>query len=118
MILQGKRVDLPQLQAELLAAGVAVARGLGTAGDELHTYDGSGDPLDVTGATAQSVLAAHVPPAPIDYGTDAQPPDQLTTAVANLRAYIGLATPTAAQTTAAVRLLCRIALFLLRRLLP
>lgn len=116
MNLNGKRVDLPQLQAELATAGVPVP-GLGTAGDDLHTYTATGEPTDLPAAAAP-VVTAHTPP-PIpptpDYGTDAQPSDQIATAVTNLRNYLALATPTAAQTAAVIRLLCRVALFVLRR---
>ena len=41
---------------------------------------------------------------------------QIATAKANLRAYRDLASPTTAQTTATVKLLCRVVLNLLRRL--
>lgn len=59
MILNGKRVDLGQLQTELATAGIT-ANGLGTSGDDLHTYDSKGVPIDLpAGATA--VIAAHVP---------------------------------------------------------
>lgn len=59
MRLNRKRVDLPQLQAELIAAGVNVPA-LGTAGDDLHTYDAAGDSADLPPAAA-AVIAAHVP---------------------------------------------------------
>lgn len=54
-------VNLPQLAAELTAAGVA-HRSLGTIGDQLHTYDEAGVPVDLP-AGAVAVVAAHTPPA-------------------------------------------------------
>lgn len=63
MILNGKRVDLPQLQAEFATAGI-VAAGLGTTGDDLHTYDQTGEAIDLP-AGAAAVVAAHVPPLPV-----------------------------------------------------
>ncbi len=39
---------------------------------------------------------------------------QAVDALANLRAYVALAAPTSAQTTAAVKLLCRVAISLIR----
>jgi hypothetical protein len=66
MQLNGKHVDLPLLKIEATAAGVVVGD-LGTAGDELVTYDAGGHTVDVPAAMAP-VLAAHVAPAPItDY---------------------------------------------------
>lgn len=62
MNLNGKKIDLPQLKAEADAAGVVVGD-LGTAGDELVTYDEDGHTIDVPAEMAP-VLAAHVPPAP------------------------------------------------------
>lgn len=122
MILNGKRIDLPQLEAELTAAGVTHRR-LGTVGDDLHTYTATGGYQDLP-AGAGAVIAAHVPPpipAAPDYGADLQTPaefaSQAAVAVTNLRAYINAPAPTAGQTTAVVKLLCRIALVLIRRAL-
>lgn len=60
MNLNGKRVELVQLQQEMIAAGVQVSA-LGTTGDDLHTYDQNGAAIDVPGGAAV-VVAAHVPP--------------------------------------------------------
>lgn len=57
--LNGKVVDLVQLQTELVAAGFTV-NGLGQIGDTLVTYDNHGNPIDLP-AGAATVLAAHVP---------------------------------------------------------
>ncbi len=59
--LNGKQVNLAQLTAEMIAAGINITA-LGINGDELHTYTNEGEiaPLP-SGATA--VLAAHVPEA-------------------------------------------------------
>src|SRR5262245_20866637 len=59
--LQGKRVDLGQLQTELEAAGIPVEYGLGTADDYLYEYDAEGAPVELP-AEAQPVVDAHVPP--------------------------------------------------------
>ena len=122
MMLDGKRVDLPQLKDELITAGIDVPA-LGTAGDDLHTYDEDGAPTDLPPAAA-AVLAAHTPP-PLpdvpDFGNDVQTPQDFTAqaaeAVASLRAYIGAASPTQGQTVAVVKLLCRVGLYLIRRAL-
>jgi hypothetical protein len=63
--LNGKRVDLLQLEAELTAASILI-RGLGIAGDDLHTYDADGVVIDVPVAAA-AVVAAHVPPSTVVY---------------------------------------------------
>lgn len=69
MNLNGKRVDLPQLKVEATAAGVAVGD-LGTAGDQLVTWDSDGHTIDVPAGMA-AVLAAHVAPAPMtDYAAE------------------------------------------------
>lgn len=115
MRLNGKRVDLPQLQSELLTAGVSV-RGLGTQGDDLHTYNGGGTIVDVP-ASAQAVVDAHIPPPippPADYGTDLTPRAQIADAITQLRTYLGVAAPTAAQSATALKLLIRVVLFMLR----
>lgn len=67
MILHGKAVNLPQLEAELAAADIEV-RALGTAGDDLHTYDEDGAAIDLP-AEAAAVVAAHEPepPPPSDF---------------------------------------------------
>jgi hypothetical protein len=62
MNLHGKTVDLIQLQAELASAGIDVPA-LGTTGDEIHTYDEDGVPIDLP-AEAEAVIAAHEADAP------------------------------------------------------
>lgn len=120
MLLNGKRVDLGQLAAELTAAGVA-HRGLGQAGDDLHTYTAVGAVTDLP-AQAATVVSNHTPPAlPVapDYGNDLQTSQeyagQAASAVSNLRSYIGLSSPTQAQTVAVVKLLCRGMIFCIKR---
>lgn len=114
-----KRIDLAKLEAELVAAGVSVPA-LGRSGDDLHTYDAQGVPVDLPPA-AQAVVDAHVPPAVFvvpdyDDNDDAdRVGGQLAQAVGNLRQYLTLASPTQAQTTAAVKLTIRLVLLLARR---
>jgi hypothetical protein len=118
--LNGKRVDLPQLQAELIAGGVNVPA-LGMAGDDLFTYTPEGDPIDLPPAAA-AIIAAHVPPPEPqrpDFGPDV-PTDgaylaQASAAVGLLRDYLAAPTPTAAQTVAALKVAIRALLWLLRR---
>lgn len=112
-----KRLDLVQLAAEMTAAGLVI-RALGTIVDNLHTYNAQGTPIEPPPG-AQAVVDAHVPP-PIppvpDFGADL-PQDyqqQLANAVQNLRQYLGLASPTLAQSVTAIKLLIRVAFFLLR----
>lgn len=62
MKLDGKAVNLPQLAAELAAAGIAVPA-LGTAGDDLHAYDEDGVAIDLP-TEAAAMVAAHVPEPP------------------------------------------------------
>jgi hypothetical protein len=62
MNLNGKRVDLAQLQAELATAGITVPA-LGTAGEDLHTYDEDGAAIDMPPESA-AVLEAHDPAPP------------------------------------------------------
>lgn len=117
MILNGKRVTLGRLQAELATAGIVVPA-LGTSGDDLHTYNNAGEKVELPNGSAP-VVAAHVadaPPVQPDYGGDASSPDQIADGVANLRAYLAVATPTNAQTLAALKLTIRAVLFLLRRM--
>lgn len=56
--LQGKKVNLVQLQAELAAAGVVVPA-LGTIDGKLCTYDAQGVAISPPAAVA-AVVAAHV----------------------------------------------------------
>jgi hypothetical protein len=116
MLLNGKRVDYRQLRAEMIAAGLAVPFALGQAGDDLHTYDATGEIVDVPAGSA-AVIAAHVPPAlpdDPDYGadgmTDAEFAVAAATAVANLRAYRALASPTVGQRKNFEDLIARIAI--------
>ena len=122
MRLDGKPVALGQLAGELTAAGIPF-RGLGTFGEganvELHTYDPAGAIVDLP-AGAASVVAAHTPAAPPaspEYGADL--PNnyayQIADGVTQLRAYLALATPTAAQSTAALKLVIRGLLWLVAR---
>ena len=118
MLLNGKRVDLNQLHAELTAAGVIVPA-LGTMGDNLHTYTAQGLVIDVPPG-AQAVVNAHVPPPippSVDYGTDLPTNyrQTLAGAVTQLRAYLALESPTGPQTVGAVKLLVRVVLFLFRQ---
>lgn len=117
MRLNGKRVTLPKLRQELVAAGVNLPA-LGVDGDDLHTYDEDGVIVDVPAAAA-AVLAAHVaddesPPA---YGTDAEAMDPAAArlVVQSHRAFLANATPTNAEVVQQVRRLTRVQLALLRR---
>lgn len=59
--LNRKIVDLVQLQAEMVAAGVAITA-LGSDGVSVFTYDAQGQPADFSNMTlAATVLAAHTP---------------------------------------------------------
>jgi hypothetical protein len=62
----------------------------------------------------QASLAALQP----DYGSDSSTADQIKNAVTALRAYLALASPTPAQTVDAIKVLVRVALFVLRRVGP
>jgi hypothetical protein len=118
MRLFGKAVALRQLRDELQASGINLPA-LGISGDNLLTYNASGALVDLP-AGAQAVLDAHVPAPPPptpDYGADL-PSDyreQLAQAVSMLRQYLGLSSPTLAQSATALRLLIRIEFFLLRQ---
>jgi hypothetical protein len=69
-----KTVTPDKLARELEAAGIQV-RGLGTDGDDLHTYDEDGAPVDLP-AGAGAIVNAHVAdPPPVPLG------DQLATAL-------------------------------------
>jgi hypothetical protein len=120
------RPNLRQLSDEIAAAGILIPNGLGAYGiDEndsivvVHTYDAVGTIIDLP-PEAGPILLAHIPPTPpakIDTGTDV-PPDQyekLAEAVVTLRNYLQVATPTAAQSAGALKLLIRIVLFVLKR---
>jgi hypothetical protein len=55
-------------------------------------------------------------PAPLDYGADDPPRDQLQDAITTLRAYLAVSAPTAAQSAAALKIVIRVVLYALRRL--
>lgn len=117
MRLNGKVVYLPQLRQEAIAAGYNLLDLEITGGDELVTIDSAGhtDPNLPPGIA--TVVANHVPPAPPaqpNYSGDGTARDQLPDAVTNLRAYLGVATPTLGQTAAALKLLIRVVLFIAR----
>ncbi len=102
----------------------------------VRTLDGQGIPWPAPGNTDADEVRAWLalgnvadppilppPPPPVpDYGGDVDTEqvfwEQAQTAVQNLRAYIALSSPTAAQTVAVVKLLCRIVLFFIRRMFP
>src|SRR5688572_3129557 len=105
-----KRVHLETLLNECAAAGVTLPRGLGFLGNDdagvVHTYMENGEPAELP-AAAIPIVDAHIapPPPPIPvYGSDDTPNDKVAEAVQQLRQYIGLSSPSAAQTTAAVKL--------------
>lgn len=109
-----------QLQAELATADIQVP-GLGSYPDgdgiELHTYDETGASIDLP-PEAAAVVSAHVPPPPPpvpDYGADDTKVDKIAEGVTQLRAYLALPSPTAAQTVGALKLTIRGLLFLMRR---
>lgn len=73
-------------------------------------------------AAIAAVVAAHdptpdVPPPLPQYGGDDVPLDQIAAGVTQLRAYLALPSPSAAQSAAALKLVIRALLFVLRRLL-
>lgn len=107
------------LTADLTAAGhLPEGRGLSMLGEELQTSDDEGAPMELSPAAQAFVLgwSPPEPPEPPDFGEEAQPDDQLADAVAQLRAYLALASPTAAQSTAALKLAIRGLFLLLRRM--
>lgn len=57
------------------------------------------------------------PPPPIDYGTDAATRDNVVDGVVQLRQYLGVASPTLAQSVAALKLLIRAVLLIGQRVL-
>jgi hypothetical protein len=89
--LNGKRVDFDQLQTELAAAGIAVS-GIGSDGEHVFTYDGTGRPMDLPDAAA-AVLSAHT--------ASTAPRDQLT-ALLNSTVGVSLQSLTNAQRLALV----------------
>jgi hypothetical protein len=120
MDLNGKRVDLELLEAELAAASIPVL-GLCLIGDELLTYDATGALIDLP-PLASAVIDAHVeptdPPVPVfgsDTPTDREYLQQAANVVSDLRAYLALPSPTNAQTITAFRLVVRVVLYLIRQ---
>lgn len=115
MRLFGKVVKLEQLRDEMVTAGLVV-RGLSKIGDDILIANGAGELIEPQAGT-QAVITAHVPapdPAAPDYGTDDTKRDQLADAVTQLRQYLGVASPTQAQSTVALKLLIRVVLGLCR----
>jgi hypothetical protein len=121
MKLNGRRVDLPTLRAEIIAAGIAIGD-LGTAGDELVTWDADGHTVPDLPAAVTAVLAAHVvppPPPQPDFGSEV--PDNaaylLADRVAQLRTFLDTpnASITPAMTIGAIKLTIRVVLWLVRR---
>lgn len=114
-----KPIDLSKLEGELRAGGIQVAA-IGRNGDDLHTYDANGTPVDLPPA-ARAVVDAHVPPpelVPPDYGDDDDADrtgNQLAQAVSNLRQFVATPSPTQAQVVTALKLTIRLVLLLARR---
>ncbi len=108
---------LSRLHDELVAVGIHPAHVEGKGDDIWLTVEDSQDT-----AAVDAVMAAH-DPAAIEAvrvaaaAVETADSDAVRQAVANLQAYIDLASPTAAQTTAAVKLLARVALVVIRRVL-
>lgn len=120
-----KAVNLEQLRTELQAAGMTVrlgSRGNNPATDfEVFTYTAAGAETELP-AGAPAVIADHTPAAPPpapDFGADlpADYPYQIADGVTQLRQYLALPSPTAAQSTTALKLVIRGLFFLLRRAL-
>lgn len=117
-----KPVILHKLQAEMQSAGLPIQGLVGA-----HNSQGQQIILDTTTTGewvelppgSQAVIDAHdgTPPLTPDFGTDLPEDyaDQLAPVVNQLRAYLALAAPTQAQSTAALKLMVRGTLFLLRR---
>lgn len=59
LALNGKAINLAQLQHELITAGMSIT-GLGSDGTDVFQYDSNGMPADLPNGAA-AVLAAHVP---------------------------------------------------------
>lgn len=115
-----KRLDLPLLGTQLIAAGIAHS-GLCLSGPTgnatLIAVDSGGASVELPPA-AQPVVDAHVapdPPAPLDFGSDDSQRGQLNDAVAQLRQYLGIANPTAAQSSAALKLVIHVLFFVMKQ---
>jgi hypothetical protein len=123
-----RRHERRQLLAELLAAFPQLAPTTGPDGQPEATFTFSHDgeqivldlPDAVDPAAVEALLLAHVPappPDPIDYGADAPEPDleQARQVVGQLRAFLALDAPTAAQVVGALKLTIRVLLWMLRQ---
>lgn len=113
----GKAVDLPSLLTELRAAQVGIAS-LGSRGDDLIVYDATGQPM-AWPPEAVTVLEAHTPPPPpekIYLGTDVTDDQgyRMADAATTLRTYLNDPSPTAARDRAALKVLIRVVLFVLK----
>jgi hypothetical protein len=114
--------DLGPFRAALAGAGLAVGT-LGAADGYLHTYDADGAVVDLPQAMRDQIrtaVAAYTPPARPDFGNDEPPADyraQAVQAVQQLRAYLALAAPTQAQNAAAIRVMARVLLVVIRYVL-
>lgn len=113
---------LSALTRQLRASGhVTDPGGLALENLTLLRGDAQGALTDLPPA-AQAVVNAYAPPTSIDYGSDLQTDDEMAasadTAIQNLRAYLALATPTAAQSGAALKVVIRAVLFLIRWRFP
>lgn len=119
--------NLAQLQAEIHAAGIAAAIcRLGGIIYLTNPDNGALVPLDdaasigVDVAALQAVIAAHVPippPPKIDLGTDVagDQGDRMAEAATFLRGYLNDPSPTAAKDRAALKVLIRVVLFVLKQ---
>ena len=122
-----KKIDLDLLQKELRDAGVPfrvlamVPTGIDGEWDihDQNILDGS--PLELS-ELGQQIIRDHVAPEypDPDFGED-EPPEnfreQAAQVVQQFRAYLGLAAPTNAQSIAAIKLLIRVQLFIIRHLI-
>lgn len=116
-ISDGKTVDLSLLLAELRAAGAGIDS-IGRRGYDLIAYDADGQPI-AWPPEAVTVLEAHTPPPPpekIDLGTDVTDDqgDRMADAATTLRTYLNDPSPTAARDRAALKVLIRVVLFVLK----
>ena len=100
-------IDSGSLYEELIAAGLPIV-GVNSDG----RMDCSRDLTPAEQSTAQAIISAHDPTKRDRDETTAR--DQAKAAVADLRLYLDRANPTNAQTAAALKLLIRVVLWLLR----
>ena len=99
-------------------------RGLSLDGSDLWTSDEDGNRVDLSPA-AQAFINVYTPPAlpaSPNWGNDLLTDDEVIAQAAaivdGLKAYRGLATPTAAQTTQAVKALAQVAIYLIHQRFP